>query len=106
MGAIDDLIGRWVRTVEKTGELKRSKLFGRPLPADPGYEQTPEELRMAHKILKNAGYVPAEVAGLQRVSELRKALAATGDPAEQQQLRKEIAELQQRLALRLERKRR
>jgi hypothetical protein len=43
---------------------------------------------------------------MQRVSELRESLAASADPAEQQRLRREIAELQQRLALRLERKRR
>lgn len=58
MAGVDDIIGRWVKKVEKTGELERSELFGKPFELDPAYERTPDDVRMAHKVLKNAGYVP------------------------------------------------
>lgn len=103
MAAVDDLIGQWIKRAEQSGELSRSKLFGRPFRADDGFEQTPEELRMAHKVLKNAGYVPAEVEAMQQIAALRQSLVAEKEPAEQARLRREIAELQQRLSLRLER---
>ena len=106
MAGVDDIIGRWVKKVEKSGELQRSELFGKPLPLDEAYERTPEELRMTHKILKNAGYVPAEVEAMRRIAELKTQLAGTDDPAEAQRLRRELAEQQQKLAVRLERRRR
>lgn len=105
MAGVDDIIGRWVKAVEKSGELRRSELFGKPLPLDDAYERTPEELRMAHKVLKNAGYVPAEVEAMRRIAELKRLVADANDPAEAQRLRRELAEQQQKLAVRLERRR-
>lgn len=36
----------------------------------------PEDLRLAYRILKNAGYVPAEVAALNDIAELERLVAA------------------------------
>lgn len=106
MAGVDDIIGRWVKKVEKTGELERSELFGKPFELDPAYERTPDDVRMAHKVLKNAGYVPPEVEAMRRIAELRERLRTADDSAEAQRLRKELAEQQQKLAVRLERRRR
>lgn len=106
MPAIDEIIGRWVKQVEETGELRRSRLFGKPLELDDGFEQTPTEQRMAHKVLKNAGYVPAEVQAMQRIAELKEELDAATSEADRMLLRRKLAEAQQKLSLRLERARR
>ena len=38
--------------VEASGEMRHAA--GKPLPLNDGFDQTPEELRMAYKALKNA----------------------------------------------------
>jgi hypothetical protein len=57
---------------------------------------------MAYKILKDAGYVPAEVEMVQRLATLREQLDATRGEAEQRELRIKIAELQQKVTMMLE----
>jgi len=99
VAGVDDIIKQWVQKVEATGELRSHPEFGKPLRFDDGYLETPAELRMVYKILKNAGYVPAEVELLQRVAQLKETLAATRDAAEQQRLRAQLGELQQRVAI-------
>jgi hypothetical protein len=106
MAAVDDIIGRWIKQAEKTGELARSDLFGKPLDLDDSSARTPEQLRMAHKVLKNAGYVPAEVEAMQRIAALKKTLQTAADESERTMLRREIAEQQQKLSVRLDRRRR
>ena len=39
-------------------------------------EAIPEDLRLAYRILKNAGYVPAEVAELNELAQLERLVAA------------------------------
>lgn len=103
MSAVDDIIGRWVKQVEATGELTRGRLWGKPLNLDDGREQTPETWRMAHRVLKNAGYVPAEVEMMRQVAQLEQQLDASSVPPERLALKRRIAELRQQLALRRER---
>ena len=58
MSAIDEIVRQWMAKVEASAEMRSAA--GKPLPPDDGMEQTPERLRMAYKVLKNAGYVPDE----------------------------------------------
>ena len=102
MAGVDDIIGSWVKQAERSGELQRGKHWGKRIPFDDGFAETPAELRMTHKILKNAGFVPAEVEMMQQLEQLKRRLADTGSEAAARPLRQEIAELQQRLSLRLE----
>jgi hypothetical protein len=106
MSAVDDIIGRWVKQVERTGELAKGRYWGKPLDLDDGREQTPETWRMAHRVLKNAGYVPAEVGMMQQVADLERQLDACGTDEERQALQRRIAELRQNIALRREPRRR
>jgi Domain of unknown function (DUF1992) len=99
----DDHIGRALRESEASGELRAAPSYGRPLATDTGYEQTPDELRLPFKILKDAGVVPPEVEVMREISALQQQLAATADPAAQRALQQRIAEKRQHLALRLER---
>jgi hypothetical protein len=67
--AIQDAIAR--------GELDALPGAGRPLELDDD-ALIPEELRLSYRILKNAGYVPAELETLKEIGELE-ALIADGD---------------------------
>ena len=64
--------------------------------------ETPSELRMAYKILKDAGYVPAEIEMMQKLASLREQLDATKGEAAQRELKTRIAEMQQKVTLMLE----
>lgn len=66
------------------------------------YFSTPEDLRMAYSILKNANCAPAEVELLKEISRLQGALAQAGDDASKQSLRQTLADRQTELAILLE----
>jgi hypothetical protein len=105
MAGVDDIIKQWVERVEKSGELRNSPQFGKPFDFNDGYSETPEELRAAYKILKNAGYVPAEVELLRQLAALKDQLAASGDEEQRKVLRTKLAEMQQKVAIMLDRMR-
>ena len=55
------------------GTFDNLKGAGKPLKLDDD-RAVPEEYRMAYRFLKNSGYVPEEVAGMQALKEARAAL--------------------------------
>lgn len=99
---LDDHIGQHLRDSEATGELRAAPSYGKPLSFGDGYDETPAELRMGMKILKDAGVVPPEVQALQEAAELEARLAACGDEAERRALQRQLSEKRQAIALRLE----
>jgi DnaJ homologue, subfamily C, member 28, conserved domain len=99
VAGVDDIIKQWVQKVEASGELRDHPGFGKPFQFDDGFLETPDELRMVYKILKNAGYLPAEVELLKRLAQLKESIAATSDAAERDRLRVQLGELQQRVAI-------
>jgi len=105
MATLDEQIAQGLRAALSSGELRSAPSWGRPLALDDGFDETPLELRLPFKILKDAGYVPHEVALMREIAALREQLAAlhdTSSPAAQALLRR-LAGQQQLLALRLER---
>ena len=102
MATIDEQIAQSLRDAQRSGELQSAPSWGKPLDLADGYAQTPEELRMAFKALKDAGFVPPEVETMRTIAALRERLAATPDAVEAEALRTRLSELQQHLALRLE----
>ncbi len=99
---LEDHIGRSLAQSERSGELRRAPSFGKPLDLGDGYDQTPAELRMGYKILKDAGVLPPEVQWMRDIEAMRQRLAQTTGEAEATPLRQRLCELQQQLALRLE----
>ncbi len=87
-GAFDDLPGR-----------------GKPLALDDD-SGVPEELRMAHRILKNADVAPSEVGALSALGALKAQLRETTDPVERERLMREISRKDSAIRLKLERARR
>ena len=99
---LEDNIGRHLADSHASGELQRAKGYGKPLDFGDGYDETPADLRMGYKILKDAGVVPPEVELMQRVQAQRLAADALPEGAERTAAMQRLAEMQQQLALRLE----
>lgn len=102
---VEDEIGRHLAESEKSGELRSAPSFGKPLAFGDGYDETPAELRMPMKILRDAGVVPPEVEVMREIAALQAQIATLGagaDDATVRDLRLRLAERRQALALRLE----
>lgn len=99
---LEDDIGRALAESARSGELQAAPSYGKPLNFGDGYDDTPAELRMPMKVLKDAGVVPPEVETMQRIAALDARAAVAAEP-EAAALRREAAELRLALALRLER---
>ncbi len=100
---LDDHVGRALRESERSGELQTAPSYGKPLDFGDGYEQTPQELRMGMKVLKDAGFVPLEVTTMREAAALQAQIGACSDDALRPALQRQLALLQQSIALRLER---
>ena len=99
---LEDDIGRKLRESHASGELKAAPSYGKPLNLGDGYGETPEELRMGMKILKDAGVVPPEVELMREIAALRKSLDGAADNDETRAAGLRLQAMQQQLALRLE----
>lgn len=102
MRTLDEEIARHLQAAAESGELSRAEGYGKPLPHDPGWEATPEALRMPMKILKDAGATPPEIEWFHERARIKAALAAAVDAAERQRLQRRLVEVAQKIALRLE----
>lgn len=69
------------------------------------YFDTPEEVRMAYSLLKDAGMAPREVDLLKEIAELRQILAAVFDEKKKQEIQKQIQQKQVGFRLRMEQQR-
>ena len=98
----DEEIARHLRDALSSGELAGAPGFGKPPPEDAGWNATPESLRMPFKILKNAGFVPAEVEMFHERAALSAALQSCKSETERAGVRRKLSELEQKIALRLE----
>ena len=99
---LDDHIGQHLRESEASGELEGAPSYGKPLGFGDGYDDTPAELRMGMKILKDAGVVPPEVEAMREAAELEARVNACTDEAERRVLQQRLSEKRQAIALRLE----
>ncbi len=105
MSGLDEHIAHSLRESQRSGELQSAPSWGKPLAVDAGFDDTPAELRLPFKILKEAGFVPHEVLQMHEIAALRAQLAALADdtaPAAVE-LRRRVTDLSASLAMRLER---
>lgn len=72
--AFETLIEQRIREASARGEFDDLPGAGQPMPLDDDL-LVPEEVRVAHRILKNAGYVPPEA---QQLSEINQLIALAG----------------------------
>ena len=92
---------RLIREAIARGEFDNLPGAGKPLSLEE-YFSTPEDLRIAFSILKNANCAPVEVELLNEVSQLEHAIAATSDAPTRQELRRTLIRRQTQLAIALE----
>lgn len=102
--SLDEEIACQLQRSADAGELAQARSYGKPLDLGDGYDETPGDLRMPFKILKDAGVVPPEVELMQRLAAARAALArCAADSAEARRLSGRVQELEIAVALARER---
>jgi hypothetical protein len=77
----DRVVEEIIREAMARGEFDDLRGKGKPLDVG-AYFATPEELRLAYSLLKNAGYMPEEAELLREAGELRARLDACRDETE------------------------
>jgi hypothetical protein len=102
MRSIDEEIALHLQQSAQSGELARAKGYGQPELADDGFNETPPALRMAFKILKDAGVAPPEIEFFHQRAALAAALRDCADESERKRVLQQLSELEQKIALRLE----
>jgi hypothetical protein len=93
MDAMALVAERKIREAMARGEFDNLSGAGKPLPEE-DLSGVPEELRMAYKVLKNAGCLPPEVELRREIVNLRDLIRSTEDDEGR---RKRLKELQFRL---------
>ena len=93
---------RRIKEAMARGEFENLPGAGKPLDLE-DYFNTPEDLRMAFSILKNANCAPAEVELLNEVGRLERAVAETADDSARSELSRTLASRRTELAITLER---
>lgn len=73
----------------------------KPLPPDPIPPQVPDDLRMAYRLLKNAGYVPEEIVLQKEIHQLEQLLVHCTDEREKVRQLKRISCLRTKLESRM-----
>lgn len=99
MNPFDQLVEERIAAAQRAGEFDHLPGAGKPLELDDD-ALIPPELRMAFRILKNAGFVPPEVADLRDLAALQRAMALAGEEAEKRRLALKASLIETRLAAR------
>ena len=92
-----------IREAMEQGEFDNLPGAGEPLNLEE-YFSTPEDVRMAYSVLKNANCRPLEVELLNEIARLEQAIAAAPDDAAREAHRRELANRRTELAVLLERR--
>ena len=74
---------------EREGAFENLSGAGEPLPME-DYSHIPEDLRLAHKILKNADCLPPELEARKEIRQTEELLAGMSDTAEKYQTMKKL----------------
>lgn len=94
-----------IRQAQERGEF--DNLPGRGKPIDlTAYFDTPEEVRVAQSVLKNAGFASREVELLKEIAELKQVMAGIMEEKKKQDIRRQIEQKQIEFSLMMERQRR
>jgi hypothetical protein len=99
MHAFDIIAEQRIAEAIANGELDDLPGAGRPLDLDDD-RLVPPELRMAYRILRNAGLVPPEVEARKEAATLRSLLASTMDEQARRRALARLAVLEMRLEAR------
>ncbi len=90
MDILSTIAERKIREAMARGEFANLSGAGQPLAMDEDLSGVPEEVRMAYKILKNAGFVPPEVELRKEIVSLREMLGQLEDDEQRRILRRQL----------------
>lgn len=103
--SLDKAVEAIIREAQARGEFEDLPGKGKPIDLT-AYFDTPEDVRNAYALLKNAGLVPAEIELLQDIAALKEKLSFTTDPNDRNSLSKSIREKQLQFNIIMERQKR
>ena len=101
----DRIVEAIIQEAMERGEFDNLPGKGKPIDLTEYFEM-PEEIRLAHSLLKNAGMTPREVELLKEIAELKQVQAALLDEKKKQQIGQQIQQKQVEFRLMLERQKR
>ena len=100
--SFDRIVEALIKEAQERGEFDNLPGKGKPIDLS-AYFETPEEVRMAQSVLKNAGMTFPEVTLLQEIAELRQVLAAVTDEGKKLEIQRKIQEKQIEFNIMMER---
>jgi hypothetical protein len=100
--ALDRIVEALIKEAQERGEFDNLPGKGKPIDLT-SYFETPEEIRVAQTLLKNAGMTSPEVQLLKEIAERRQLLAALQDEKKKAEVQKQIQQKQIEFNLKMER---
>jgi len=94
-----------IREAQERGDFDNLKGKGKPIDLS-AYFETPEDVRLAYSVLKNAGMVSVEVDLLTEIAALKERLATTYEEKDRSRIQKMIREKQLQFNVMMERQKR
>ena len=103
--SFDKIVEGLIQEAMKRGEFDNLPGKGKPIDLTE-YFETPEEVRLAHSVLKTAGMTSREVDLLKEIAELKQVLEAVLDEKKKQEIEKQIRQKQVEFSLMMEQQKR
>lgn len=100
--AFERIVEALIQQAMERGEFDNLSGKGKPIDLTE-YFETPEEVRLANSILKNAGMTSREVELLKEIAELKQVLAAVLDGKKKQKIGRQIQQKQVEFSLLMDR---
>jgi hypothetical protein len=100
--SLDKIVEEAIKKAQERGEFDNLPSKGKPIDLTE-YFETPEELRVAKSVLKNAGFSSVEVELLNEIATLKNALPSITDEKKKDEIKKQIRDKQLDFNLRMER---
>ena len=101
----DKLVESMIKEAQERGEFDNLPGKGKPIDLT-AYFDTPEDVRVAQSVLKNAGMTSREVDLLKEIAGLKQVLSTLMDEKKKQEIQKEIEKRQIEFSLMMERQKR
>ena len=102
--SFDKIVEAIIKEAMERGEFENLAGQGKPIELNE-YFNTPEDVRLAQSLLKNAGMVSVEIDHLQQIAVLKERLSVETDEGKRQSLHREIEKKQLEFNLLMERRR-
>ena len=103
--SFDKLVETLIKEAQERGEFDNLPGKGKPIDLST-YFETPEDIRLAQSVLKNAGMTAPEVQLLKEIAELRQVHAAFADEKKKAEIQHQIQDKQMEFNLMMERQKR